>query len=286
MQTCLTIKNLSKKYSNFTLDKVNLSIPKGCIMGLIGENGAGKTTLMSLILNLVKKDEGEILIFGKDYQKFEKQVKEDIGIVLDESVFQDSLTSINVNQIMKSIYKNWEQNTFFSYLERFEVSPKKKIKEYSLGMKKKLALAVAMSHQAKLLLLDEAMSGLDPVIRNEILDVFMDFIQDEEHSILLSSHITGDLEKIADYITFIHKGKVVMSQNKDLILEQYGILKCGIEDFDKIDTKDKVSFRKSTFGYEILIENKKQCRKNYSDFIIDDVSLEDIMLFYVRRDKI
>lgn len=286
METCLELKNVTKQYGHFTLDNVSMKIPKGCIIGLIGENGAGKTTLIQLILNLIEKNSGEITVFGKDHKKYEKEMKQKLGVVLDEGNFYDMLNAKHVNKIMKKIYKNWDETLFFKYLQRFSISPEKKIKEYSLGMKKKLSLCIAMSHSAELLILDEAMSGLDPIVRNEILDVFMEFIQDEKKSILISSHITNDLEKISDYIIFLHEGKIVFNKNKDCLLEEYGLLKCPKNKLEEIEKEDMICFKKNEFGYEILVDNKQLMQKKYKDFVIDSVNLEELMYFYVKGETL
>ncbi len=285
MENILEINNLSKEYGEFKLKNINLTLPKGSIMGLIGENGAGKSTTIKLILNLAKRKSGDIKIFGLDNIRNEKEIKEQLGVVLDESYFHDNLNSKDVSSIMSRVYKNWDSPVFDSYIEKFKLPEKKIIKEYSRGMKMKLSIAVALSHHPKLLILDEATSGLDPMVRNEILDVLLDFIQDEEHSILVSSHITSDLEKIADYITFIHQGEIVFSEEKDSILDSHGILKCGAEDFKTLDEELIVAFEKSSFGYNVLIKDRHKLSGRYNNFIIDKPSFEDIMLLYTRRDK-
>ena len=213
MENCLEIRNLTKSYTNFKLDHIDLTMPKGSVMGLIGENGAGKTTLIKMILNIVKKDAGEIRVLGMDSQKQELEIKERLGVVFDQSNFHDILDPQTVSGIMRGIYKNWDDKKFEQYLHQFGLMKNRSIREFSLGMKMKLSIAVAMSHGAEFLILDEALSGLDPVARDELLDVFLEFIQNEECSILISSHITSDLEKIADYITFLHEGKVVLSRS-------------------------------------------------------------------------
>ena len=283
MNNCIEIKNLSKAYENFKLDNISFNLPMGSIMGLIGENGSGKTTTISLILNTIKKDSGDIKIFGFDNIEHEKEIKEQIGVVLSESYFHDHLTPAEIAKIMKNIYKSWDRRQFESYLSKFNLPPKKIIKEYSKGMKTKLSIAVAMSHNPKLLILDEATSGLDPIIRNELLDVFLDFIQDEQHTVLISSHITSDLEKIADYITFIHNGKIAFCKTKDELYSEYSLLKCGLNDFENINKEDIIGYRKNHFGYEVLINSNS--KSGYSDYTIEPVSIEDIMLFYVRGDK-
>lgn len=286
MDYSLEIENLSKTYDTFKLEDINFKLPSGSIMGLIGENGAGKTTTLKLILNLIKRNEGTIKIFGKDNIENEREIKEQIGIVLDESYFHDTLKASDICLIMKNIYKNWDTDIYNNYLNKFNLHKNKILKEYSRGMKMKLSLAVALSHNPQFLILDEATSGLDPIVRNEILDVFLEFIQDEQHSILVSSHITSDLEKIADYITFIHDGKIVFSKSKDDLIYNYGLIKCSINDINKIGEADIIARRKNQFGYEILISDKKEMQKKYKDFIIDNTAIEDIMLFYIKGDKI
>ncbi len=285
VENILEINNLTKEYDGFKLNNISFNLPKGSIMGLVGENGAGKSTTIKLILNLIKRKSGTIKVFGLDNIKDEKEIKEQLGVVLDESNFHDNLNSKDVSSIMSRIYKNWDTPLFESYLKKFNLPEKKIIKEYSRGMKMKLSIAVALSHHPKLLILDEATSGLDPMVRNEILDVFLDFIQDENHSILISSHIISDLEKAADYITFIYQGEIVFSEEKDSLLESYGILKCGGEDFKTLDKESMVAFEKSSFGYNVLIKNRHSLPERYNKFIIDKPSLEDIMLLYTRRDR-
>lgn len=285
MMKCLKLSHVTKQLDNFLLDDVSFEVPAGSIMGFIGENGAGKTTTIKCILNLMKLDSGTIQIFGLDHKEAEQEIKEQIGVVLDECFFHDILHAKAVDKIMSRIYKGWESDTFFSYIKRFGLPEKKKIKEYSRGMKMKLSIAVALSHGAKLLILDEATSGLDPVVRNEILDVFLDYIQDEEHTILVSSHITGDLEKIADYITFIHSGRVVLSDAKDTLLESYGILKCKGSEFERLDQNDIIGYRKNSFGYEVLVKDRCAVAAKYKAAVMDPATLEDIMLYYVKGEK-
>ena len=215
MENAIVVKNLRKNYKDFQLKDISFSVPKGCIMGFVGENGAGKTTTLKGILNLINRDGGSVEIFGMDNIKDEKKIKEDIGVVFDECCFYDSLNPKESSKIMKRIYKNWDGKIFNDYLKKFQIPDKKIIKEFSKGMKMKLSIAIALSHKPKLLIMDEATSGLDPIVREEILDIFLDFIQDEEHSILMSTHITGDLDKIADYITFINNGEIIFSKSKD-----------------------------------------------------------------------
>lgn len=286
MNNTLCIKGLTKTFDNFKLDNINMVIPKGSIMGLIGENGAGKTTLIKCILNLIKKDSGNINVFDFDIDNSDGIYKEYVGVVFDECLFNEIYNSRDINRIFKGIYKNWNESEFFSYIKKFNIDEKKNIKEYSKGMKMKLSIAVALSHNAKFLILDEAMSGIDPIVRNEILDIFMDFIQNDENSILISSHITSDLEKICDYITFIHNGEIFASRNKDLFIEEYGILKCGNDEFQNIDKEDILSVRKNNFNVEILVDKKYKMKNKYKNFIIDNVTLEDIMMFVIKGERV
>ena len=285
MENNLEVKNLCKKYNGFELKDINLELPKGMIMGLIGENGAGKTTTIKAILNMINRDSGKIAIFGLDNIKDGKQIKEDIGVVLDDSFLSEYLNPIDINKIMKNIYKNWDEKLYFKYIEDFKLPKDKMSKEYSSGMKMKLKIAVALSHNPKLLILDEPTSGLDPVARNEILDIFQDFIQDEEKSILVSSHITSDLEHIADYITFINNGEIVLTKTRDELLENYGIVKCSADDFEEIDKNDFVKYKKNRYEYEILVEDKLEFKRKYKFEIIDKPTIEDIMLIYIKGEK-
>ena len=285
MENILEIKNLSKKYNGFELRNVNIELPKGIIMGFIGENVAGKTTTIKSILNIINRDSGEIKIFGLDNKENERKIKEDIGVVLDDSFLSEYLNPADINKIMKNIYKNWDEKLYFKYIEDFKLPKEKISKEYSSGMKMKLKIAVALAHHPRLLILDEPTSGLDPVARNEILDIFQEFIQDEEHGIFVSSHITSDLEHIADYITFINNGEIIFTKTRDELLENYGIVKCSEEQFKKIDKKDYIKYKKNRYEYDVLIEDKYEFKKKYDISVIDKPSLEDIMLIYIKGEK-
>ena len=285
MENILEIKNLSKKYNGFELRNVNIELPKGIIMGFIGENGAGKTTTIKSILNIINRDSGEIKIFGLDNKENERKIKEDIGVVLDDSFLSEYLNPADINKIMKNIYKNWDEKLYFKYIEDFKLPKEKISKEYSSGMKMKLKIAVALAHHPRLLILDEPTSGLDPVARNEILDIFQEFIQDENKGIFVSSHITSDLERIADYITFINNGEIIFTKTRDELLENYGIVKCSEEQFKKIDKKDYIKYKKNKYEYDVLIENKYEFKNNYDISVIDKPSLEDIMLIYIKGEK-
>lgn len=230
-------------------------------------------------------DGGEIKIFGLDNKKEEKKIKQDVGVVLDDSFLSEYLNPTDINKIMKNFYKNWDEKLYFKYLEDFKLQKDKMLKEFSSGMKMKLKIATALSHHPKLLILDEPTAGLDPIARNEILDIFQDFIQDEENSILVSSHITSDLEHIADYITFINEGEIILTKTRDELLDNYGIVKCSEEDFRKIDKKDYIKYKKNRYECDVLIENKFDFAKKYDFKVIDKPSIEDIMLIQIKGEK-
>ena len=281
----IEVKGLTKKYDGFTLDNISFNVPGGSIMGFIGQNGAGKTTTINTILNIVKPDLGTVTVFGLDHIKDEKEIKKNIAAVFDELPFDDRLTANDTNIIMREIYDQWDSEKFFAFLDRFQLPKKKKFGKFSKGMKMKMQIAAALSHNAKLLIMDEATTGLDPVVRNEILDIFFEFLQDEEHSILMSSHITSDLEKIADSVTFIDKGKLLISGYKDDILESHAILRCSRADYEAIDKSDIVSARISDFSIDVMVSDADGCRRRYPDIVTDKANLDDIMLFYVNREK-
>ncbi len=282
MEYALEIKGLQKKYNSFNLENVDLRLPKGKIYGLIGENGAGKSTTMKAALDLIKKDGGEVLFWGEQLSEHPKKIKEDIGIVFDGINFYETLTPRKVGNVCRKAYQNWDEKFYQNYLDKFEVPTDKEIKTLSKGMKVKLCLAAALSHHAKLLILDEPTSGLDPIIRDDILDIFLDFVQEEENSILLSTHITNDLAKIADHIVFLHKGQVILSENKDDLIYNYGIIRCGSSDFEKIDRKDRLAYRKMDYQWNVLVKDKKKAEAKYKNAIIDVVTLEEMMLLYVK----
>ncbi len=275
----LEITNLTKEYKDFKLDNVSLKLPSGCIMGLIGENGAGKSTMIKLIMDAIKRDSGEIIILGKENRSDDfKLTKEDIGIVLDDIGFPEIITAKQLNTIMKMTYQNWEEEAYFRYIERFSLPEKKPIKDYSRGMKMKLAIAAAMSHRARLLILDEATSGLDPIVRDEILDIFLEFTRKEEHSILISSHIVSDLEKLCDYIAFLHKGKLIFCEEKDRLLETYVMLHCKKTELNELQLSAVKGKRENSYGVDALVERKKVPR----GMNVENASIEDIILFMVK----
>lgn len=281
-ENILEVHNLSKDYGDFVLDKLSFSIPRGVIMGLIGENGAGKSTTINCILNEITMTDGEITIFGKNNILEEVFIKNKIGIIFDENHFPDILTPIELGKCMAGIYSSWQSREYQNYLTQFELPLKKKIKDFSRGMKVKLAFAVALSHKAELLILDEATSGLDPVIRDDILDILIDFVQNENHSILFSTHITSDLEKVADYITFIHKGKLIFSYPKDELIDNYGVVICSATVFENMDKSEIIAFRKQDFQYKALVRNRRKAEKNYPKAIVEPANIDDIMLFYIK----
>lgn len=281
-ENILEIRELSKDYGDFVLDKISFSLPRGVIMGLIGENGAGKSTTINCILNEIQKSSGTIRIFGKDHSTDEIEIKDKLGVVFDENHFPDIFTPEEIGKFMSGIYSAWEWQLYRQFLEKFELPKDKKIKDFSKGMKVKLAFAVALSHNAELLILDEATSGLDPIIRDDVLDMLIDFVQDESHSVLVSSHITSDLEKVADYITFIHKGKLIFTQDKDTLIDNYGIISCGAAVFDTINKSEVIAYRKEDYQFKVLVNNRTKAAKQYPNAIVSPATIEEIMLFYIK----
>ncbi len=285
MDYILEVKNLKKEYANFTLKDVSFKLPKGAIMGFIGENGAGKTTTIKIILDIIKNYQGEVTIMGMDLKNHDQEIKENIGVVLDDMFFPDVVTPSDIDKIMKDVYQNWDSKMFYDFLKEFSLIAKNQIKTFSKGMRKKLEIATALAHHPKLLILDEPTSGLDPVARAEVIDLFQNFIQNEECSVLFSSHITSDLEHIADYITFINNGEIVLSKTCDELLNNYAIVKCGSKDFAKLKPDDYLKYRKNKYNYEILIDNKKQFKKKYELEIIDKITLDELMVLMVKGVK-
>lgn len=284
MDKILEVKNLKKEYKDFSLENINFQLDRGYIMGFIGPNGSGKSTTIKLIMNLIKKDSGDIKIFGMDNIRHEKEVKEKIGFVYDENYFYDHVNIETMKKIIASFYKGWSDKIFNKYLKTFDLDPKKKIKNLSKGMKMKFSLALALSHNAELIIMDEPTAGLDPVFRREILDILYDLIQDENKSVFFSTHITTDLEKISDYITFINKGKMVFSENKDEVMEKYALVKGGIDFLNEETKKYFLGINKNSFGFEGLTTSAniiKEITKK-GELIIEKPSLEDIMVYTVR----
>ena len=282
-ENAIEINALTKRFDGFTLDSVSFTVPKGSIMGFIGQNGACKSTTINSLLGIIRPDGGEMKVFGMDTKQHETEIKKNISAVFDELPFHEQLNAKMLDRMMRHIFENWSSETFFGYLERFQLPMKKKFKDFSKGMKMKLQIAAALSHGAKLLIMDEATTGLDPVVRNEILDIFLEYLQDEDNSILMSSHITSDLEKIADSVTFIDKGKILLTGYKDDILASHGILKCSKADYAEISQDDFISARVNDFGVELLVSDRAACERKYSGAVIDPATLDDIMVFYVNR---
>ena len=284
MAAILEVKNLTKHYDGFTLDHVSFQVPGGCIMGLVGENGAGKSTTIKAILDLVHKDEGTVTFWGQELSG-SSDLKEDIGVVFDGISFYETLTPVQVGKILGAAYRRWDDRLYKQYLERFSIPKEKEIKGLSKGMKAKLSIAAALSHRPKFLIMDEATSGLDPVMRDDMLDVFLEFVQDEEHGILMSSHITTDLEKVADYITFIHQGKLLFCKSKDELRYQYGIVRCGAAVFEQMDKSQVLAWRKEDYQWDVLVPDKEKARRLYKNAVVDDATIDDILLLYVKGER-
>ena len=284
MENILELQQVSKTFSksNFALENVTFSLPYGSILGFVGENGAGKTTTIGCILNTIAKDSGMVKLFGKEMTDADTNMRERIGVVYDGDNFPAYWTAAQLAKVMSGFYKQWDNILFQKFLKEYKLPANQKIKQYSRGMTMKLAIAVALSHHPQLLILDEATSGLDPIIRDDILDILIDFVQNENHSVLVSSHITSDLEKIADYITFLHKGKIVFSYLKDDLIDNYGIISCGASTFDIFDQAEIVAYRKEDYQYKILVKDRKSIAQKYSNAIIEPATIEEIMLFYVK----
>ena len=278
MENALEISGLCKQYKGFALKDVSFTLSSGCVMGLVGENGAGKTTTLKAVLNLIHRDAGTILVLGQDNIREERAVKERIGVVLEDGCFLNTMNARQVDVLMGKAYQNWHSKQFFDYLKRFGIDESKKIKDYSKGMRMKVNIAAAMSHEAELLIMDEPTSGLDPVVRDEVLDLFYDFMQDDGHSILLSSHITSDLDKIADYITFIHGGNVVLSEPRDVLLDTYGVLRCTAEQLSALDPAAVRGKRAGAFGCETLVRRDGVPQ----GWPVEPVNIEQVMLFLTR----
>ena len=288
MENILELQQICKSFpkSNFILDKLSFSLPYGAILGFVGENGAGKTTTIGCILNTVRKDSGMVKLFGKEMRDIDTDIREKIGVVYDGDNFPGFWTAKQLSQVMEGIYTQWDNALFQKYFEDFHLPVKQKIKNYSRGMTMKLAIAVALSHHPQLLILDEATSGLDPIMRDEMLDVFLEFVQEESHSILLSSHITSDLEKVADYITFIHNGKLIMTASKNDLVYNYAVMRCKESQFLALDPGDIIAYRKRDFQIDVLVNNGKEAQRKYKGSVVDHVSVDEIMLLLVKGERV
>lgn len=283
----IELRNLTKTYPQFTVDNISLDVKQGYITGLIGPNGVGKSTLIKMMLGIIRPESGSIKILGTDMPKQEVDIKQRIGIVSDDCFYYEHLTIRDTKKMIAPFYKKWNEKKFNSYLEQFELSPKKKIEQLSKGMKVKFSLAVALSHEAELLIMDEPTSGLDPVFRREMLDLLADMMQDERNSIIFSTHITTDLDRIADYIAFINRGKLVFNEAKDEVLERYAIVKGHSELLDS-DIRNKfVGIRETAVGFEGLVDNRQEAEQLFGNYaVFDTPSLEDIMYFTAKGGRI
>lgn len=288
MENILELEKVSKTFSKsgFRLDEVSFSLPYGTIMGIVGENGAGKTTTIGCILNTMARDSGEIKIFGKEMRDKDTDMREKIGVVYDGDNFPGYWTAKQLSQVMDGLYAQWDNALFQKYLKDFSLPVDQKIKHYSRGMTMKLAIAAALSHHPQLLILDEATSGLDPIMRDEMLDVFLEFVQEENHSILLSSHITSDMEKVADYITFIHDGELILTASKDDLIYNYAVMRCKESRFRELDPEDILAYRKRDFQIDVLTSDGKRAQKKYKDIVVDHVSVDEIMLLLVKGEHV
>ena len=277
MENILELQKVTKSYpkSDFTLDEITFSLPYGSILGFVGENGAGKTTTINCILNTAAKDGGT-----------DTDIREKIGVVFDGDNFPGFWTAKQLSKVMAGLYQNWDEALFRKYLEEFQLPPRQKIRHYSKGMTMKLAIAAALSHHPELLILDEATSGLDPVMRDDMLDVFLEFVQEENHAILLSSHITSDLEKVADYITFIHGGRLILTAAKDELIYQYAVLRCKESQFLTLDKEDILAYRKRDTQIDVLVADGGKARQKYKEVVADHASVDEIMLLLVKGERI
>lgn len=282
VENAIQIQNLSKVYEDFSLKNITLNIPKGSILGLVGANGAGKSTMIQSLLGLIRSEYDAIKILGKDLQTQEKEIKEDIAVIYDVSHYNLQYTPKFIGSMLQKVYRNWDMERYHGYLKRFGLPEDKRLKTFSKGMKMKLEFAIAFSHAPKILILDEATSGLDPVFRDEILDLIREFTEEEEHTVLMSSHITSDLDKVADYIALIHDGTLQFVKTYDEIRDDYGILHCGKEFFETLREEDIVSFKKEPYEYKVLVKNKNEILRVFPELEMERASVEDIMLFYVK----
>ena len=279
MKNKIEIKNLTKHYGGFTLDNVSFGVPRGSVVGLIGENGAGKSTIIKSLLGVINTDGGEILFDGVPLGRLGKNERQLTGVVLDDVSLPSAVNLRELNTVMKNMFSRWDEQTFFALTERFRLPRDKKTGEFSKGMKMKTAIAAALSHGAETLILDEPTSGLDPVARDEILDILYDFMQNSGHAVLISSHITSDLEKLCDYVVFIHGGKVAVSGEKDALLEEYAVYGGNISDLDPAAV---VRVRRRNYGADALVKRSMIP----PSFGTEKTTLEDIMLFFVKGEKL
>ncbi len=285
-RVCKTFPGRRNMKSAFTLDNVSFSLPYGSILGFVGENGAGKTTTIGCILNTIVKKEGTIKLFGREMKDGDTDLREKIGVVYDGDNFPSYWNAGELSQIMRGFYRNWDDSLFRFYLDRFQLPVGQKLKHYSRGMRMKLAIAAAISHHPQLLILDETTSGLDPIMRDEMLDIFLEFVQEEDHSILLSSHITSDLEKVADYITFIHNGKIIMTASKNDLVYNFAVMRLKESQFQALEPGDILAYRKRDLQIDVLVKNGKEAGRKYKDAVIDHTSIDEIMLLLIKGEQV
>ena len=279
----IELSHINKSFGDFAIRDLNLTVPSGTICGLVGENGAGKSTTIRLLMGVLRPDSGTASVLGADVSSPEfRDVKEDVGVVLDEAYFPESLNAVQVGKIMAATYRRWDQGLYDGYLKRFDLPQNKQFKDYSRGMRMKLAIAAALSHQPKLLVLDEATAGLDPIVRDEVLDIFNEFTREEDHSILISSHILSDLEKLCDYIAFIHKGDLLFCEEKDQLLEQYGIFEDSRENLDCLQPEAIVAREESRYGGVRALVKRDLAP---TGFRLEKPTVEDVVLFLVKGAK-
>ena len=281
MSNAIEIKGLTKRFPGFALEGLNLTLPSGCILGLIGENGAGKSTTIKLLLGMLKPDGGSASVLGADISGDLRPVKEEIGVVLDEPGLPHMLKAGQIDKIMGSIYQNWSSGDFTALLRRLDLPEDKPYGDFSRGMKMKMGLAIALAHKPRLLLLDEATSGLDPVVRDDVTDLLLDFTRDEGHSILLSSHIVSDLEKVCDYIAFLHKGKLMLMEEKDVLMSEYGLLQCSLTEAEQIDSAAVIGRRDSPYGCRLIVRRDAVP----AGTALSSVSIEELFIFMVKEEQ-
>ncbi|GLG04551.1 ABC transporter ATP-binding protein [Sellimonas catena] len=286
MQQALVIENLTKRYKDFTLDHISFSLPQGTILGIIGENGSGKSTLINALLGLIPADYSQLELLGKDIAAHPNLIKQDLAVIFDDAGYDENFTPLQIGKFLSHVYKNWDADSYRSYLKRFDLPAKKRLKTFSRGMKTKLEFAIAFSHSPKFLIMDEATNGLDPVFRDEILDLLREFSEEENHTVLIASHITSDLDKIADYVAYIHHGRLLFFQSYDELQNEYGIINCKKSFLDNLNPEDVVYYRKEDYSYRVLVKNRYSLKQIFQDVEIHSADLEEIMLFYAKGEKL
>ncbi len=283
MENLVEVRGLTKHYNNFTLRQVDLTVPAGAIVGLIGENGAGKTTTIKALLHVIRPDGGTVRLLGGDPR--DAAVRSEVGAVFEDSYFYGGFNARQIDRIMAGIHRRWDSGLFFDYCRRFELEEKKPVKDFSRGMRMKMSLATALSYRPRLLVLDEATSGLDPVVRGELLDLFLEFIQEEDHSILLSSHITADLARVADQIAYIHRGELLFQRDKDELLADTAILRCSERDIDRLPRELVTARRKGPMGSAALVRHPEEVRRLLPNAVLDRADIDEMMQFISGREQ-